>query len=1442
MHLTKWSSGKGLPSKQPSGIAPNEDDIALKACQTKRPISWADSDCELVASGSAMGRSSSTATVSSRCPAARLPIRAHTVAARTPISFRVDLGERQNKVVGQIETPEILRLERTASRLWDRPGTRASTGDDIELDDITSPPLATQSTDHLVPCPGRPQSDLPDSEMAHHAPEQQLRPDYKPMSLRWPFQLFLLTIIACLLAFLEYHIHDTPPLHYSVIDMHSSLPSNDQDLAIVRRPAVPKPFSLQNTHTITGAQQASTAPSASKTYVTKPIVFPPKRGLRVRDPDPRPPESEFPVPNYWEQMTKTYCGWERPTWMIDRWAESCEELSCDKFPILCSDAYNTTQLQCSYYLLTEFIPSFLTDDPSWCPCGVWVEHSWIAPIELDPGEIEDYYWGTIDRGCKSLMLALQSIAHFKTARLYHTVDVLPPGVSSRDPWGWPLEPMEEPQYYTTPPLPARGWWVYPNTAENGDVLMPLVVRTAGPEISDIFGNKVGPADIATFPEGFASQYFQRVTKNKCLLSKSLNNLQPGPDYGCTEPPQVILSTIWWKLPLGHPTTATPTTVDASTTSSIVSTSTSTAEVRSTSTHIAPSTSTIQASTVGASTKTSEDIPRSTFTLASNTSDQNQQPTSESRSERPASSSPTREPSGTTPTEDNTEAPTTREPSSRSTTNTSRLPELLDSTGLPVLTSSAAPDNTLQETMSDTTSSPALLPIVGLLPSSKRESSGKHAQETNTGIMTTSKQAPAQFVTTLSTQFNLNNVPTQTLTVISPVSEAPQLISPVSEVPPVSPLPSSPSSKLAIEDLIPPPPFVIPPGSSWNGTRLDNNSTGKPGGGQQPGPHSGPVNPENQRRFFNLRTEADYLMASVLPVLLATLLLIPVQIFTNSVNSILPFRALSWGHSQPEKVVSATDSLLLPRSNNIFVSQPRVSYRFLRDFKDYLPLLNVAVGLFGLVMVPLSSEVIRLEFSEECLKPPDYRFWPEVCAYGLRKSETLIRVAEGFLVTMGALIIGMGWILARWKSGVPWEPWSIASMASLLAGSPSRPKPQLASLLRSIPTSGTDVDTQLTKTLQDYTFRVGLSREGTDNSYGIEVTPKPPPAEHNDKNPIPQNTARDPPDRRPTMSTIDSSKPHPLLFWRRRRRHNKTIPLRLILALVLTTGLLILILYYENVVVEFEYEDRKRIRRVITFEQFMNSQSFGVRILFTTFGVIISSFWDSYFLRLSESQIHRRLARAPSLAQNSILLSPPSNIFAGLWQSILHIIIRRDRADDPDLLSFNIALATFFAKFTPIMLSNIPFHNTVTWKMHEACTWMAVFSLSYMVLVLLSIVMSAMGLGVFEPWWSKKGREKRPKIKMPVRVNTIAGAMYYICDSGMLKDFEGLSMKDDKQIREAVVGMEKRYVFWEMTGTSSGTKRLGVDYYQYRGPDVHLPILLVGKSGPAVSGADVERQL
>lgn len=128
------------------------------------------------------------------------------------------------------------------------------------------------------------------------------------------------------------------------------------------------------------------------------------------------------------------------------------------------------------------------------------------------------------------------------------------------------------------------------------------------------------------------------------------------------------------------------------------------------------------------------------------------------------------------------------------------------------------------------------------------------------------------------------------------------------------------------------------------------------------------------------------------------------------------------------------------------------------------------------------------------------------------------------------------------------------------------------------------------------------------------------------------------------------------------------------------------------------------------------------------------------------------------------------------------------------------------------------------------TWMAVAILGYMVLVLVGSFVGNMngmrrGSGGTVGWgiWKRRGRLGDRRVggmKLPVRVDTVAGCMWYVCDSAMLKDFEvfgvagfsGSKRDRDRLVRE----MDRRYVLGEVVGVSSGGRRVGIDYFRVLG--------------------------
>lgn len=104
-------------------------------------------------------------------------------------------------------------------------------------------------------------------------------------------------------------------------------------------------------------------------------------------------------------------------------------------------------------------------------------------------------------------------------------------------------------------------------------------------------------------------------------------------------------------------------------------------------------------------------------------------------------------------------------------------------------------------------------------------------------------------------------------------------------------------------------------------------------------------------------------------------------------------------------------------------------------------------------------------------------------------------------------------------------------------------------------------------------------------------------------------------------------------------------------------------------------------------------------------------------------------------------------------------------------------------------------------MHEACTWLAATVLSYMVIVL--VVMVYLG-------W------KQPRCCLPVKTDTMVGCMYYLAESEMLSDFEGMGVLGRKERDRLVSEMGRLYDLGAVKRAGEVVRgeggRLVVDYF------------------------------
>lgn len=161
--------------------------------------------------------------------------------------------------------------------------------------------------------------------------------------------------------------------------------------------------------------------------------------------------------------------------------------------------------------------------------------------------------------------------------------------------------------------------------------------------------------------------------------------------------------------------------------------------------------------------------------------------------------------------------------------------------------------------------------------------------------------------------------------------------------------------------------------------------------------------------------------------------------------------------------------------------------------------------------------------------------------------------------------------------------------------------------------------------------------------------------------------------------------------------------------------------------------------------------------------------------------YQAMALATQPPSRSILLSPCTNPFSGLYSSI--------KQRHPFL--FATSLAAILSELLPVFLANVFFSLSQTNKTATACASISSIILGLSIVVLVS--------SFFVKW-----------PPMPVDPRSIAGMMYYVSLSHMLDsgDFEGVSGMDGKERERRIEEKGRRYFYGVLVGGS--WRRLGVD--------------------------------
>lgn len=327
-----------------------------------------------------------------------------------------------------------------------------------------------------------------------------------------------------------------------------------------------------------------------------------------------------------------------------------------------------------------------------------------------------------------------------------------------------------------------------------------------------------------------------------------------------------------------------------------------------------------------------------------------------------------------------------------------------------------------------------------------------------------------------------------------------------------------------------------------------------------------------------------------------------QFISSDLQTLLPFRALT----RPGGA-EAADSICLDTGG---LQGPITSWTLLRRFKDPVSFLSNFLLYASNMVVALSSEAFGVKLNGNCA-PGTFTG----CFMSLSLNVRPSRVVEVLLVLMLLANILLIYLLRRWVSGVAAPPTSLAALSALLQADTT------TTLFRKIEPRSKKQPRRMCKLdreLEDHVFSLRYFRSVEGRlRYGITTEANTNESRYLDSRPSNETsqllTSSD-----PQTSKAQRSENVTLGYFGSLSRTDHAIRISFLSTMC---GTIILLVYY------------KSTRLQTPFERFMDNQSFGVRLLFTSLGLIISFFWQYQFscrYNISTTSILKNISIDPSL--------------------------------------------------------------------------------------------------------------------------------------------------------------------------------------------------------------------
>ncbi|KAM7211251.1 hypothetical protein V8F06_013369 [Rhypophila decipiens] len=615
----------------------------------------------------------------------------------------------------------------------------------------------------------------------------------------------------------------------------------------------------------------------------------------------------------------------------------------------------------------------------------------------------------------------------------------------------------------------------------------------------------------------------------------------------------------------------------------------------------------------------------------------------------------------------------------------------------------------------------------------------------------------------------------------------------------------------------------------------------------------------QSALFHPMTPQEYYLISFLPVFLAIVLSILAQMISSSIRMLLPFHMMTrpGGVSAQDSIAMSTGGL----EGNIN------SIRLLFKFGDPVSFMGDLLVLLSAAITSLSGEAVGIKLEGSCTNDSF-----QGCFMSIAVFKEPSRALEGLLGAMLVVLLAMLFLLNKWKTGIASNPTSMAAMVALIQDLTLR---RLLNEKLKVGESYSDHprflrQREVQDRLDGHLFCLGYFRnrdekDGTDlEEYGITTVKQTAwPSAPSD---LPLHSFK-PSERNLTglskaktfaLYSVSSMKKTFRVFRPRATKRRLWLDeitsqptldnLISTLGMLLISGLIVLVTYY----------NMTSPSPPTRFEAFMSSQGFGVEALFTSFGVVLSWFWDYYYAKTVMLLPYRLLqisststgggsqtrggllnmegvkpslpARSSSSSSNPDASHTPTTekvwsrnhdpspgplAKEGVSAKVLSITAPISSvtgfpfsvARGEVYPSAAVGFAAILSKFTPTILSTVPFSPAQTWTMHLVCTWSLVACLGFMGIVVLC------GL-VFTLWETvlvcdEMGRERATRggyPYLPVGLESVVGRAWYLCgkeSEGVVRDFGKEAVNKGDGCRG------KRYIFGEIDCGKGHEIRMGI---------------------------------